>query len=41
MNDTVASAILIFISIAVVVFNAVIFVSFRRKLRRIEDSVHK
>ncbi|MEI6810175.1 MAG: hypothetical protein WCN95_15765 [bacterium] len=41
MNDTIASTILILICVVVVVSNVVIFGSFRRKLRNIEDSIHK
>lgn len=41
MNDTIASTILIILSVVVVISNVVIFGSFRRKLRHIEDSIHK
>ncbi|MEI6972458.1 MAG: hypothetical protein WCL44_13195 [bacterium] len=41
MNDTAASAILIIISFVVLACNVAIFISFKRKLRRIEDAIHK
>ncbi|MEI6218728.1 MAG: hypothetical protein WCP86_07490 [bacterium] len=41
MNDTIASVILITLSVVVVVCNVLIFGTFKRKLRQIEDDIHK
>ena len=41
MNDTISSVILIVLSVIVVVCNVIIFSTFRRKLRQIEDSIHR
>ena len=41
MNDTVASTVLIALCIVVAVSNVYIFAAFKRKLRKIEDSIHQ
>ena len=41
MNDTTASVLLITLSVVVVVCNVLIFGTFKRKLRQIEDDIHK
>lgn len=41
MNETVSSAILVIISCVVVVTNLVVFTSFKRKLKKIEESIHQ
>lgn len=41
MNDTIASALLIALSVIVIVTNVVVYSRFKRTLHKIEESLHR